>query len=614
MAIKIKKILPFFLFLITLSYGQISPGDLTNAHAEFEGMSNCTLCHELGEKVTNAKCLDCHEDIQSLISKEKGYHISSEVKNKNCFQCHSEHHGRKFEMIRFDKKNFNHQLAGYNLEGKHEVIDCKKCHVSDFIEDPEIKKRKNTFLGLETSCLTCHDDYHQETLSSNDCASCHDTESFSPAPNFDHSKTAYILKGKHKKVDCKECHQLTTKNGKDFQEFNNLKFNDCKSCHEDPHNNQLQGKCAQCHTEESFSVFSGKGKFNHNTTNFTLKGSHKKNDCFSCHDKTTNPLLVFQNTKNVDENNCVECHNDMHEGKFGNECVKCHNETSFISLKSMDFFDHNTTDYPLEGMHSQVDCKQCHEGRFTKAIDFSACNNCHEDYHQNEFSVNNSSPDCNNCHTLEAGFDTSIFTFERHNNTQFPLEGAHLATPCFACHISEENERWTFKNVGVNCVECHENIHKDLIDKKYYPDNDCKTCHVSETWQAVSFDHNTTSWPLKGKHHEIKCRECHITNNEPTEIFNQKFSNLDTNCTSCHENNHGNQFEINGKTDCERCHILESWAPEKFDHNTTAFPLDGKHAEIECNQCHIASINTVDTINTSFNYKIKKFQCIDCHQ
>lgn len=137
----------FFLFLITLSYGQISPGDLTKAHAEFEGMNNCTLCHELGEKVTNAKCLDCHNDIQSLMSEERGYHNSTDVKNKDCFECHSEHHGKKFEMVRFDEENFNHQLTGYDLEGKHEVIDCRKCHISDFIEDLDIKKEKTHSLA-----------------------------------------------------------------------------------------------------------------------------------------------------------------------------------------------------------------------------------------------------------------------------------------------------------------------------------------------------------------------------------------------------------------------------------------------------------------------------------
>jgi len=36
---KLNYIAPFFLFLVTFSYSQISPGDLTTAHAKFEGMS-----------------------------------------------------------------------------------------------------------------------------------------------------------------------------------------------------------------------------------------------------------------------------------------------------------------------------------------------------------------------------------------------------------------------------------------------------------------------------------------------------------------------------------------------------------------------------------------------
>lgn len=596
---------------VTFSYSQISPGDLTNAHAEFEGMSNCTLCHELGEKVTNSKCLDCHEDIQSLITDKRGYHYSSDVKNKDCFQCHSEHHGRKFEMIRFDEENFDHKLAGYKLDGKHEVIDCKKCHVSDFIENKDLKKRPNTFLGLETKCLSCHDDYHQETLSSNDCASCHTTEDFAPATNFDHNKADFKLKGKHETVDCKECHELTIKNGKDFQKFNDIPFKDCKACHDNPHNENITGACTQCHTEESFTLFKGRGKFNHNTTNFTLKGKHQNIDCFTCHEKTSNPKLVFQDRNNIEETNCIECHTDTHEGKFGNDCVKCHSESGFRYSKNMETFDHKFTDFALEGKHETVDCKECHKiGKFTDAIEFSSCTSCHTDYHEGEFKKNNVLPDCNTCHSLESGFDTSLFTLERHETTDFPLEGAHIATPCFACHVSETDDKWRFKDKGTTCVECHEDIHEEYIDQKYYPKNDCKTCHINETWATVNFDHKKTDWPLEGKHLETACKECHITNTEE-HLFNQKFTDLDSNCINCHESNHGDQFAVNGETDCVRCHILESWAPEKFDHNTTKFPLDGKHAEIACNECHIAVINT---ITTSFNYKIEKHQCIDCHQ
>ncbi|MBL4939776.1 MAG: hypothetical protein JKY16_05805 [Lutibacter sp.] len=604
-------ILAFLILFVTFSYSQISPGDLTNAHAEFEGISNCTLCHDLGNKVTNNLCLDCHKDIQSLITQERGYHISDDVKDKDCFQCHNEHHGRKFEMIRFDKDKFNHDLTGYILENKHEEIDCKKCHVSDYIADKDLKKRPNTFLGLDTKCAACHDDYHQKTLSSNNCKACHTTKEFAPATKFDHNEADFKLKGKHETVDCKECHELSTKNGKEFQQFNNIAFNDCKNCHDDPHNYQIKASCSQCHTDKSFSIFTGRGKFNHKTTNFTLKGSHKKIDCFSCHEKTSNPTLVFQNKVNVNENNCIECHSDIHENKFGNQCVKCHNETSFILLNSIDFFDHNITDFPLEGLHTKVDCKQCHKGRYTEVINFSACNNCHEDYHEGEFKKNEAFPDCIQCHSLEKGFDTSLFGIESHKNTLFPLDGAHIATPCFACHVSETDDKWRFKDKGTACIECHDDIHEEYITETFYPKNDCTTCHVNETWEAVTFNHTKTNWPLEGKHLETDCRSCHIKDNTSENPFNQKFANLNNDCSSCHKDNHNNQFAVKGVTDCKRCHIFDSWAPEKFDHNTTDFRLEGRHAEIECSACHIAA---TDPKNSNYNYKIIKHQCIDCHQ
>jgi hypothetical protein len=201
-------------------------------------------------------------------------------------------------------------------------------------------------------------------------------------------------------------------------------------------------------------------------------------------------------------------------------------------MKSMDFFDHNVTDYPLKGKHVGVDCKKCHKESYTKAIDFSACKNCHKDYHKGEFMNDGVSPDCDKCHSLSEGFSVSLFTLEQHRSAKFPLEGAHIATPCFACHVSEE--RWTFRNLGLTCHECH----KD-------------------------------------------------------------------------DNVHGNTFAVGGVTDCNRCHVSDNWFPSKFDHDQTAFPLEGKHAEVQCVECHKTYIENGKTL---VKYKIEKFECIDCHQ
>ena len=49
------------------AFAQISPGDLSKAHASLEGVSNCTKCHTVGKKVTSEKCLDCHKEINLSI-------------------------------------------------------------------------------------------------------------------------------------------------------------------------------------------------------------------------------------------------------------------------------------------------------------------------------------------------------------------------------------------------------------------------------------------------------------------------------------------------------------------------------------------------------------------
>ncbi|MBT8275188.1 MAG: cytochrome c family protein [Bacteroidia bacterium] len=598
-----------FVLAVTQSYGQISPGDLTTAHSELEGMSNCTLCHDIGKKVSNAKCLDCHKEIRSLINSNQGYHANRNVRNKDCFECHSDHHGRNFDMIRFDENSFNHDLTGYALEGKHEEVDCRKCHTPDNIANSDIRKRKGTYLGLDDACLSCHDDFHQKTLS-NDCLSCHNMDAFKPVANFDHNETDYPLKGEHINVDCIECHKMTTRNGVKFQEFTDLAFSDCKACHNDPHNNQLKGECKQCHTETSFSRFTGKGRFNHNVTDFSLKGQHISIDCFTCHDRSSNPITIFQDNIDIAENNCVACHEDQHEGLYGTDCAKCHQESSFLALKDMDFFDHSITDYPLTGEHVDVDCTKCHLERFSTPIDFSACNNCHSDYHNGEFADNGISPDCVECHSLDNGFDYSLFTLERHQTTNFPLEGAHTATPCFACHISEDDERWTFVDLGSSCVDCHTDFHESFISTTFYPDQDCTTCHSNDAWNIVNFDHNITNWPLDGKHLDVDCRACHFEISENETIISQNFTNLDNQCASCHENVHEDAFAIDGITDCNRCHVTQSWFPEKFNHNSTAFPLEGRHAEISCAACHeISDDNGQKTVM----YKLNKLECIDCH-
>jgi hypothetical protein len=529
---RLKTTIGFFAVILLLchkGYGQISPGDLAAPHAHLEGMSNCTQCHILGEKVSNDKCLKCHSELKSRIDQQKGYHSSSVIKGKECVSCHSDHHGRNFEIVRIVYDKFDHSQTGYELVGAHAKKDCKDCHKPEFITDMEVKKKNKTYLGLGRECLSCHSDYHQKTLSA-DCASCHTYEAFKPASKFDHSKAKYKLLGKHQQVECLKCHKIEELDGKKSQKFKGIPFE-----------------------------------------------------------------------------TCTNCHKDVHENQFGQNCTQCHTEESFHSIKEMKNFDHSKTNFKLEGKHQLVNCVSCHKTKYTDPIKHDKCSDCHVDYHNKQFAKQGISPDCNSCHNSNS-FVGSSYTIENHNASSFQLQGGHLATPCFACHLKEK--KWSFKNIGKRCVDCHKDIHESLMSVKFYPENACEYCHKVEKWSEINFDHSKTNFELAGAHKKQSCRSCHFIRENESKIT-QRFTGLPASCINCHKDNHNKQFEKEGITDCKSCHDFENWKTVKFDHNTARFKLDGKHQNVACYKCH-KPIQT-DQL-TYIQYKMEDIRCEACHK
>jgi hypothetical protein len=507
---------------------QISPGDLSNAHTQFAGILNCTKCHVLGNKISNNKCLICHTEIQDRITIQKGYHSSVDVRGKECISCHSEHHGKNFQLIRFDIIKFDHNLTEYPLSVPHSKIQCVDCHNTKNITDQKIRAKKTTYLGLSTVCLTCHADYHQNKLSS-DCLSCHNADSFKPVTKFNHSGSTFKLEEKHQNVDCVKCHKIEIINGIKTQEF-----------------------------------------------------------------------VLPANTS------CSSCHNDPHQNKNGQNCSQCHNVNSFQIISGVNNFNHNTTDYKLQGKHLTVNCKSCHKTVFTDPLKFKNCTDCHTDYHKKQFIKNGKSPDCSECHSVN-GFTLFSYTIEQHNISSFPLQGSHLAIPCTDCHKTQKV--WNFKGIGINCVDCHKDIHQTFITPKYYPEANCTKCHDEKSWDIVTFDHSITEFQITGAHKGVACTTCHIKKDVKGNI-QQKFSGLSTNCSDCHINNHNNQFEKNGITDCLECHDTNNWKASKFNHDNTAFRLDGKHINVDCVKCHKPQ---QEGSGFYVNYKLKVFTCESCH-
>ena len=103
----------------------ISPGELSSPHAKYDGIKNCTKCHELGKGITDSKCLECHDKLAARINNKQGYHAN--IKD-SCVKCHSDHKGRGYEMVSLDKDKFDHEPTAYLLKDKHADVKCIKCH------------------------------------------------------------------------------------------------------------------------------------------------------------------------------------------------------------------------------------------------------------------------------------------------------------------------------------------------------------------------------------------------------------------------------------------------------------------------------------------------------
>jgi hypothetical protein len=107
---------------------------------------------------------------------------------------------------------------------------------------------------------------------------------------------------------------------------------------------------------------------------------------------------------------------------------------------------------------------------------------------------------------------------------------------------------------------------------------DCSACHTSESWKLAGiaakagFDHDKTGFPLRGKHVQTSCQECHH-GEQPSET-----------CDGCHRDPH--QGRMDGQ--CYECHTAVAWTDvnQLEQHRRTRMPLTGKHAIVECNACH----------------------------
>jgi hypothetical protein len=495
--------------------------------------------------------------------------------NIPCQNCHTY---TSWKPIRANPE-FNHDSTGYPLRGMHQKVGCTQCHTSMI------------FKNVSTKCADCHADIHRRQFGAN-CESCHTVKGWNVSLDaIRNHQNRFPLVGAHTLVECDECHK-----GAASGQFQGLSTA-CYSCHQQDFltpviNHAAAGfptTCETCHTMDSWVG----AKFDHlKYTGYALTGMHATLACTACHINN-----VFTGTPAT----CYGCHSADYIGTnnpphvqlaLPQDCGTCHSTINWLNAT----FDHTLyAHYPLTGAHATVACAQCHTNNNYMSTP-TACYACHQADFTGTTNPNHVSggfpTDCSLCHTT-ANWTTSIFN---HNNTAFPLTGAHINVPCAQCHINNN-----YTTVPTDCYSCHTADYNGTNNPNHvsagFPTT-CATCHNTSSWTAAAFNHNTTSFPLTGAHTTVPCTSCHTNNN---------YTTLPTACYGCHQadftgTTNPAHVAAGFPTDCTLCHTTSNWTSSTFNH-ASVFPLTGAHATLACAQCH-----------TNNNYTTLPTNCYGCHQ
>lgn len=419
-----------------------------------------------------------------------------------------------------------------------------------------------------------------------ECSACHGTEGWDrllPVLQFDHNTdTSYPLEGFHREVACALCHT-------------NLIFLDvattCAVCHTDIHRGEFGQACEECHSPQGWLDEAG-FRLMHQETRFPLVGVHAPLDCQACH--SSGQYRDLSTT-------CQTCHWDSYQATtnpnhvqagFDADCSLCHG----VQRWDESIFDHARTGFPLVGQHATLACVECHSGG-NYAIGSSACYACHQADFEGTTDPNHVAEqyptDCVLCHTA-LGWDRIVFD---HNDTGFPLTGAHRPLDCLQCHQNG------YSGTPTECYACHQADFEGTTDPDHVQQNfptDCALCHSTANWDDADFDHSQTDFPLTGAHVGLDCSLCHTAG----------YVNTPSDCFFCHEAEYNNTTDPNHAAagfpqDCESCHSTVNWDDANFNHDAQWFPIySGEHRNewASCSECH----------PNASNYQV--FTCISCHE
>jgi hypothetical protein len=321
---------------------------LAGLHAQV----TCAKCHTAGVRTALAhdRCAACHANPHRESIKD------------DCGKCHDE--------SGFKKAKFDHaKSTGFPLTGKHDGLECRKCHKALSTSEVPAARRLVDFSGEKRDCATCHKDEHKGEFGRY-CESCHQPTTFKVAA-FVHPRSPEFFAGAHKGLACAKCHvrpaeALGAKAGAEAGATPPPQPGRaappslvCASCHADVHFGQVGPACEKCHAVDAPKF--QPARFSHDTVAFKLAGKHATAPCLKCHPSQTAAFPSGTGTakrlRPVDAE-CRTCHQDPHLGQVEGSCARCHAPSTF----KLTTFNHVGLENLMSvATHSRIPCKSCHK-------------------------------------------------------------------------------------------------------------------------------------------------------------------------------------------------------------------------------------------------------------
>lgn len=261
--------------------------------------------------------------------------------------------------------------------------------------------------------------------------------------------------------------------------------------------------------------------------------------------------------------------------------------------------------------HAEIkECRSCHSAPWERETMADRCLACHTEIAQEMLSVaelhgtitqKDPSLSCRDCHKDHRGKAASLtdlgeFDFP-HDALGYSLNGhqRNMDGKPFECADCHGDDITTF--ASDSCQTCHRDV--DVVFAQVHLltfGADCLACHDGIDTYGDDFDHNRFSFQITGKHIGLDCSKCH---QNARSISDMQVTLQD--CYSCHRQDDPHDFAYGAE--CQACHSTEGWTPAHFDHNLSAFKLEGKHASVACEKCHVNNV-----------FKGTPKDCYSCHK